>query len=79
MLGLNVTSAAFGWLGAASLGGYTMAQFGLWDVWSTCSLHWRDWRSTCAGRATDNRLKLLKRQSYGRATFDLLLRVRMAA
>ena len=28
VLGLNVTSAAFGWLGAASLGGYTMAQFG---------------------------------------------------
>ena len=28
VLGLNVTSAAFGWLGAASLGGYTMATFG---------------------------------------------------
>jgi len=28
VLGLNVTSAAFGWLGAASLGGYTMARFG---------------------------------------------------
>jgi predicted MFS family arabinose efflux permease len=28
VLGLNVTSAAFGWLGAASLGGYTMAEFG---------------------------------------------------
>ena len=30
VLGLNITSAAFGWLGAASLGGYTMAQFGFW-------------------------------------------------
>ena len=28
VLGLNVTSAAFGWLGAASLGGWMMAQYG---------------------------------------------------
>ncbi|HBK09038.1 MAG TPA: hypothetical protein DDZ81_24795 [Acetobacteraceae bacterium] len=28
VLGLNVTSAAFGWLGAASLGGWMMVQFG---------------------------------------------------
>jgi len=28
VLGLNVTSAAFGWLGAASLGGWVMAQYG---------------------------------------------------
>ena len=28
VLGLNVTSASFGWLGAASLGGWAMAQFG---------------------------------------------------
>ena len=28
VLGLNVTSASFGWLGAASLGGWIMAQFG---------------------------------------------------
>jgi predicted MFS family arabinose efflux permease len=28
VLGLNVTSAAFGWLGAASLGGWMMAQHG---------------------------------------------------
>ena len=28
VLGLNVTSASFGWLGAASLGGWMMTQFG---------------------------------------------------
>ena len=28
VLGLNVTSASFGWLGAASLGGWTMAPYG---------------------------------------------------
>jgi predicted MFS family arabinose efflux permease len=28
VLGLNVTSASFGWLGAASLGGWMMAQYG---------------------------------------------------
>ena len=28
VLGLNVTSASFGWLGAAALGGWMMAQFG---------------------------------------------------
>ncbi|MDB5375247.1 MAG: transporter [Belnapia sp.] len=28
VLGLNVTSASFGWLGAASLGGWMMAEFG---------------------------------------------------
>jgi predicted MFS family arabinose efflux permease len=28
VMGLNVTSAAFGWLGAASLGGWVMAQYG---------------------------------------------------
>jgi DHA1 family inner membrane transport protein len=28
VLGLNVTSAAFGWLGAASLGGWAIAQDG---------------------------------------------------
>ncbi len=28
VLGLNVTSASFGWLGAASLGGWMMSQFG---------------------------------------------------
>jgi MFS transporter, DHA1 family, inner membrane transport protein len=28
VLGLNVTSASFGWLGAASLGGWMMAQHG---------------------------------------------------
>jgi MFS transporter, DHA1 family, inner membrane transport protein len=28
VLGLNVTSASFGWLGAASLGGWVMAQYG---------------------------------------------------
>ena len=30
VLGLNVTSASFGWLGAAALGGWMMAQFGFW-------------------------------------------------
>ena len=28
VLGLNVTSASFGWLGAASLGGWMMAGYG---------------------------------------------------
>jgi predicted MFS family arabinose efflux permease len=30
VLGLNVTSASFGWLGAAALGGWMMVQFGFW-------------------------------------------------
>ena len=28
VLGLNVTSASFGWLGAAALGGWMMARYG---------------------------------------------------
>jgi DHA1 family inner membrane transport protein len=30
VLGLNVTSASFGWLGAAAMGGWVMAQYGFW-------------------------------------------------
>lgn len=30
VLGFNVTSASFGWLGAAALGGWMLAQEGFW-------------------------------------------------
>ena len=49
VLGLNVTSASFGWLGAASLGGWMMAEFGFFGFgplaagWGFWAVRWPWW------------------------------------